>query len=260
MTNLNANFKQILEFAKSYGLPESKKRAIIREYLQAKIISLIYKQRISLKVYFVGGTALRMLYGLDRFSEDLDFDVPEVSRTEIRELLQIVSGELNRENFKHDFYGNLKENKDYFELRFPDILFASQISADEDEKLMIKLDFEAFWKKQAREVVFLNRYGFLANVVTKSLGQFLVEKLAAFLNRPKTEGRDVYDIVWLYAQGAKPDIEFARDNGLAIEKLILETRKKFIGENKALLKTSLKPFLLKEENVDRIDFWERFIS
>lgn len=253
MTNLTTNFSQIQEFAKNYGLPREKSRAIIREYLQLKIIDLLYSDKISKNIFFVGGTALRLLYGLDRFSEDLDFDVPEVSRRDIKQLLTIISSHLLAENFQHIFYKNLKTKKDYYEFRFENLLFR-------DEKLVIKLDFEAFWQKQTREVVFLNRYGFLTNIVTKSKDQFLVEKLVAFLNRKQTEGRDVYDIVWLYSQGVRPDAKFAKDNGFEIKKLLFAARKKFTKENKETLKTSLKPFLLKESEINKIDFFEEILN
>lgn len=253
MTNLAANFNQIQEFAKGYGLPAEKQRAVAREYLQSKIISLIYSDKISKNIFFVGGTALRLLYGLDRFSEDLDFDAPKVPRSQIKQLITNISANLKKEDFKHTFYTNFKKDKDYFEFRFENLLFR-------DEKLVIKLDFEPFWQKQARELVFLSRYGFLANVVTKSKDQFLVEKLVAFLNRKQTEGRDVYDIVWLYSQRAKPEVKFAKDNGFEVKKLISDARKKFANENKELLKTSLKPFLLKEAEINKIDFFNQVVT
>lgn len=45
-----------------------------REYFQHLFLSLFYRQDKMDKMYFKGGTALRLLYGSPRFSEDLDFD------------------------------------------------------------------------------------------------------------------------------------------------------------------------------------------
>ena len=50
------------------------KRFILREYLQYKILSYIYASQYGAKLSFIGGTALRILYDNQRFSEDLDFD------------------------------------------------------------------------------------------------------------------------------------------------------------------------------------------
>src|SRR3989339_1701794 len=50
------------------------KRNIFREYLQYKILEVIFNSKMANKLAFLGGTALRIAYGNTRFSEDLDFD------------------------------------------------------------------------------------------------------------------------------------------------------------------------------------------
>ena len=47
---------------------------IIREYVQHLFLSSLYKIKDSEKLLFKGGTALKIIYGSPRFSEDLDFD------------------------------------------------------------------------------------------------------------------------------------------------------------------------------------------
>ena len=46
---------------------------ILREYLQILFLSYLYREKQADKIYFKGGTALRLLFGSPRFSEDLDF-------------------------------------------------------------------------------------------------------------------------------------------------------------------------------------------
>lgn len=260
MTNIGSNFNQILKFAREYGLPEGKKRAILREYLQTKILNLLYNQKASANLFFVGGTALRLLHGLDRFSEDLDFDAVDLNSKEIRNLLLDIVDRLKRENLAVNFYKNTTAKKDYYEFRFPTVLSDTGISSDPEEKLMIKMDFEFFWRGQKREIIFLNRYGFLSNIVTKSRDQFLVEKLAAFLRRKETQARDIYDIVWLLSGGAKIDLKFAVKNKLD-KNLSQLAKEKFLADQKKLsfFKASLRPFLLDEENAFRIDFFPRLL-
>ena len=57
-------------------------RFLIREYLQCKILEIIFDSKYASQFAFIGGTALRLIYGSERFSEDLDFDnfglTPEV--------------------------------------------------------------------------------------------------------------------------------------------------------------------------------------
>lgn len=45
-----------------------------REFVQHQFLRFFYQQLLASKVYFKGGTALRIVYHSPRFSEDLDFD------------------------------------------------------------------------------------------------------------------------------------------------------------------------------------------
>lgn len=257
MNNIVTNFEEILHFAQGYGLPPEKKRAVLREYLQTKILSLLYREKVSQSLFFVGGTALRLLRGLDRFSEDLDFDAVGMTPHQVQLLVNVVIQRFQQEDITVELYQNKTRKKSYYELRFPDLLTQLQLSSNISEKLMIKLDIESFWRGQERETVFINRYGFLATIVTKSLAQMAVEKLAAYLGREETQPRDLYDLVWILSRGIKSDQDFARKNSLPVD-LLERARKKFLRERKLLTryKVKLKPFLFDEEQVDRLDFFE----
>src|SRR3989338_2317080 len=111
MNNIVSSFDHILDFAGSYGLPLAKKRAILREYLQVKILDMIFKEKISQNLYFVGGTSLRLLRGLDRFSEDLDFDYEQYSQKDIGLLVESVYLNLKKQNVEIDLYKNITEER-----------------------------------------------------------------------------------------------------------------------------------------------------
>jgi len=46
---------------------------VVREYLQALIMRSLHESQAFRSIVFMGGTALRFLYNLPRYSEDLDF-------------------------------------------------------------------------------------------------------------------------------------------------------------------------------------------
>ncbi|MEI6309875.1 MAG: nucleotidyl transferase AbiEii/AbiGii toxin family protein [bacterium] len=50
------------------------RRNLLREYLQFKTLQFLASSADAAKLTWIGGTALRIAYGGDRFSEDLDFD------------------------------------------------------------------------------------------------------------------------------------------------------------------------------------------
>jgi predicted nucleotidyltransferase component of viral defense system len=256
MNNIISNFSQIVSFAKEYGLPISKKRAILREYLQSKIINILYQQRISRGIFFIGGTSLRLLYNLDRFSEDLDFDYDKkIKPAEIQALVVNVQQRLIKENILCQLYQNEKVTKNYYELRFPDLLGKLKISSNQQEKLMIKLDFDCYFQHLSPIVKLFNRYGFLNRVSTIDFDTYLVQKMVAYQSRKQTQPRDLYDLVWLLSHKAKPNQLFLTKN--KIEKnLIKQCIQKFSQEKTSLNKYQqrLKPFLFEEKNSKQIEF------
>ncbi|MEJ5261177.1 MAG: nucleotidyl transferase AbiEii/AbiGii toxin family protein [Ignavibacterium sp.] len=75
------------------------KKNILREYLQYRILEIIFNLTLSKKLSFMGGTCLRIVYGTSRFSEDLDFDNFNLSIKEFEELSSIVKNELQLEGY-----------------------------------------------------------------------------------------------------------------------------------------------------------------
>jgi predicted nucleotidyltransferase component of viral defense system len=63
---------------------------IIREYFQHLFLSRLYETEGAEKVLFKGGTALRIVYGSPRFSEDLDFSVFGVPQRELQAFIENI--------------------------------------------------------------------------------------------------------------------------------------------------------------------------
>ncbi|MBK7599828.1 MAG: nucleotidyl transferase AbiEii/AbiGii toxin family protein [Acidobacteria bacterium] len=76
--------EQALSLARGAGDP-GQGLNLLREYLQAHILRSLHECEAFRSVAFVGGTALRFLHGLQRFSEDLDFSVVCAEEYEGRE-------------------------------------------------------------------------------------------------------------------------------------------------------------------------------
>lgn len=261
MNQISSNFNQILQFASDYSIRSHNKRAILREYLQSKIVFLIFDQKISKNIFFIGGTSMRLLRNLNRFSEDLDFEYFDVSFEEIQTLMDNIKTTLSQENIVTELYENSTENRFYFELRFPKLLFELDITTDDNEKLVIKFDFENYWKGINRELVLMNKYGFLSNVNTLTIDDLLVQKLFAYLNRKQTMARDIYDIVWLLSLNAKLDHVFMKKNKIDTN-LVEHALKKFKDEKASMsgLQRKLMPFLFEPNDVERLKFFSDLVS
>ena len=61
---------------------------IVREYFQHIFLGELYKLPNAEKLLFKGGTALRIIYGSPRFSEDLDFSLFGVDQNEVKTFVE----------------------------------------------------------------------------------------------------------------------------------------------------------------------------
>ena len=85
------NFEQI----KNYFPPQIREnpahnKYILKEYIQLMILNFLSSSKYVKKIAFIGDTNLRLLKGIDRFSEDLDFDCKDFSIEEFVEMSQSV--------------------------------------------------------------------------------------------------------------------------------------------------------------------------
>lgn len=62
--------EDITRLSKEYQISEY---VVVREYFQIAILKELYSEKFSKEIYFKGGTAIRLIYKGERFSEDLDF-------------------------------------------------------------------------------------------------------------------------------------------------------------------------------------------
>lgn len=260
MSNSKYLFPKILEFADSYGVPAEKKRGILREYYQARLIQKIYTKEDSRNLSFIGGTALRLLRNIDRFSEDLDFDVVDgITNERINLLVEDVAEQLRREGEEVGVKVAEKGEKFYLELKFPKILFDLGLTGQERAVLMIKLDYSRNWKGQTPQNILMNRYGYLTTVKTNPLDQLLVQKLTAYVERELTQPRDLYDVVWLFAQGAYLDKEFMHINKL--DDILERAKEKFATEGvKRGWEDKLRPFLFTDADVQKLSMFGEVLN
>lgn len=258
MSSIKTAWNGILANAKNVGVP-LRERGVLREYLQVKALDYIYGHKKADKLSFIGGTSLRLLRNLPRFSEDLDFDNLGLSDLEMVSILHNTRDRFESENIPVELFEKITDGKTYFELRFPSLLSELGISTNPREKLMIKVDYSRQWHGQKTEVILLNRFGVAQHVIANTLDQILVEKLWAYVGRRTVQPRDMYDVVWLVAQGARLDREFMEENGIGnlVEKVL--TRFEQDGVTREM-KQKLAPFLFVTGDENKLDLFYEIIK
>lgn len=113
-------------------------RNVVREYLQARALRAMQNAGAMTSLAFQGGTCLRFLYSLNRYSEDLDFAL-EGDRTTyaLPKYLKAVRAELAAENYQVE--SRIREHRTVHGalMRFPGLLHELGLSPHRSESLAI---------------------------------------------------------------------------------------------------------------------------
>ena len=271
-----------LEFIRSFFPPVIAKesrfdRYMLKEYLQLLILDHLAATPYINKVSFIGGTNLRLIQGIDRFSEDLDFDCKDLSEDEFMAMTDSVVQYLRQNNVEVETRDKPNPHLTAYRrnLYFPQMLFDLGLTGHRDERLLLKIEAQdqvteqrvpselaRKWPsrdgtRQSQSVQYqpvvanVNRMGFFFGIQVPPVDVLCAMKFAAILARQK--GRDFYDAIFLLSK-TKPNMDFllARTGIASLEELkttIIERLKEIDLNHK---KRDFMHLLFNESNADRI--------
>jgi hypothetical protein len=172
-------------------------RNLAREYLQALSLQSLQRTGAMLSLAFHGGTALRFLYGSQRFSEDLDFSLErEASGYDFRSHLQSLRTDLEAQGYEISLKVSDQKNVHSAFVRFPGLLFDLGLSPHTQEVLAVKIEVDVRPPAGAGLEITLVRRHVLLRLQHHDPATLLAGKLHALLQRPFLKGRDLYDLIW----------------------------------------------------------------
>lgn len=224
---------QIKILSKKYKINES---IVAREFIQILFLKKLYEQNFSKNIFFKGGTAIRLLFSGDRFSEDLDFTV------------QIKESEFEK-NITKFFQGLEKKYTITFKERKTitgkTYLLTAEIP-DQKSNIFVKLDFSMRENVlEPTKNIIKTEYPIVMQGFINSLSknEILAEKIRAIMTRRKH--RDLYDLWVLQELGAKVDTKLifkklAYYNEKFSSKKLLDRLDEFSQEN---FTKDLRPFI-----------------
>ncbi len=189
---------ELKEYAKRTSLPNLGHAE--KDYFQNVVLFVLY-QSYGRSIVFKGGTALKKVYGLDRFSDDLDFTCAE--KIDVRKL----DAGLGR--FRMEFEKEVQSYPDGLKvvLRIKGPLY----TGIRQSLCRLALDF-SFRETVVLEPEIRTIGRFLEeipsfDVVAMQESEILAEKARAVMTR--TKARDVYDMWFLLKKGVKFDATLA---------------------------------------------------
>lgn len=256
----------------------------LREILQEIVLLGLYRAGFFSHAVFYGGTALRILYGLDRFSEDLDFSLLKADETfdlrvyekSIVETLESFGFEVNIQLKNQDgvvksafLKGNTAQH--LLNIKAPDDV-VKKYGQGRLVKIKFEVDTQPPLDFQSEKKTQLLPAPFMIHTMTTS--SLFAGKIHAILcrnwsSRPK--GRDWYDLLWYIANGYEVDLthlsarlkqncDWQKKEGVKVEEEVTEafvlkllrTRIKSLDINSA--KRDIEPFISDKQV---LDIWSR---
>ena len=235
------------------------KRNILREYLQYKILQIIFNSKYASKLSFLGGTALRIVHNNTRFSEDLDFDNFGLEEKEFSEISLLVKKQLELEGYDVEVR-NVYKGAYRCYVRIPKLLFDSGLSGYEEEKILIQLDTAPHGFEYEPDRVILNKFDVFTEISVTPLDIILAQKIFAIFNRKALKGRDFFDTVFLFSK-AQPNYDYLQlkldvKNGQQLQMKLLTLDKVNFKE----MAKDVEPFLFNADDTKMIMLFMPYIK
>lgn len=211
----------IKEWIEEYN-PQNEEEILsaLREIMQEITLAGLSRTDFFEKAAFYGGTALRIFYGVDRYSEDLDFSLlkhdPHFSiepyfkaiLDEFKSLgLTVSINEKKKTKLTAIDSAFLKAETIWQEIVLEDVIKETGVHSNKTLKIKIEVDRLPPLNFKTEEKLLLRPFSFYVKCFTKPslfAGKMHALLFRKWLNRVK--GRDWYDLEWYIKKGVPLDV------------------------------------------------------
>lgn len=193
----------------------------LKEIIQEVVLLGLWRSKFYEKAVFYGGSALRILHKLDRFSEDLDFSLISPKKTfDMKKYLGAVKAELELWGFEVATEETNKKNKTTIESAFIKantlihlIKIGTNLKTHRNAVMKIKLEIDI-----DPAVGFTNEDKYHLHPIpftikTMNLPSLFAGKMHALLCRARQtniKGRDWYDMIWFIKNSIPCDLNYLK--------------------------------------------------
>lgn len=214
-TILKRKFKELVLYGE---LDAETQRNALKEELQYYVLNFIYHHPEYSMWTMYGGSALRIIHGLDRMSVDLDFEVPSTVTEMLLEKLknEVENHFTNTYHTTPDFLVVKIVNSRGLILKFN--VSEDLISGHPSKQVHVKIDLNHFVApRTVTERRPINRDQLSFVITTYNMSALMASKIAAIFLRGtrgvsevkyEEKGRDIYDLLWYMNKKTVPDLDY----------------------------------------------------
>lgn len=182
------------------------RRNILKEYLQENILYIICRSGFSKNLIFEGGTALRFLFNIKRFSEDLDFSMPGTNLN-IENFTRKLKRELELMNYKIEIKEKGEKTVKRIFFKFPGLLYSYKLSEQKEQKVSVLVEIDEHPPEGGKSETSIISKQYIFRIKHYSIPSLMAKKISAVFTRPFDKGRDYYDLLWFLRKEVEPDFE-----------------------------------------------------
>lgn len=169
----------------------------VREYIQSYLLYVLYKKKFFQNLVFTGGTALRFVHKIRRFSEDIDFSLSAKAKGyDFDEIIKAIAHEFKLAGYDIDIKHSTERTVHSALLKFSGILFEAGLSPLKSQKIAIKMEVDSKPPQGGKEESSVYNGLFTFYMVNYDLASLFAGKIHAVLCREYTKGRDWFDLLW----------------------------------------------------------------
>ena len=249
----------------------------LKEIIQEIVLLGLWRAKFYEKAVFYGGSALRILHKLDRFSEDLDFSLIQPGDTfDIKKVLGAVKSELELWGFEISVEEKEKKNQRAIDSAFIKantlihlLKIDPNLKTHKNAVMKIKLEIDQEPAVGFTCDVKYHLHPIPFTIKTMSLPSLFAGKMHALLCRTirtNIKGRDWYDLIWFVKNHIPCDVHYLKNKMiqtghidlsevLTQGKLVELISKKIEEIDFSLAKRDVEPFLKTSGQKDELSLW-----
>lgn len=210
------SIKMVQDRLDSYNCTSSiEEEHAIREITQEVALAALGRTDFFKHAIFQGGTCLRIFYGLNRFSEDMDFILNKTNKNfTLQPHLQAVSDELNAYGYDIEIADRSSVDTTVRKAFLKDDSLGKVLKLQYSDrsgplrKIRIKFEIDTNPPSVSGMEIKYVDFPFISSVSIQDKPSLFAGKLHALLCREYVKGRDWYDFLWYTSQDIGINYDF----------------------------------------------------